>query len=425
MDIPHKITSNVIKHKKIIGNFSYLAILQIFNMILPLITYPYLIRVLGAELYGRIIFSQAIMSYFSVVINFGFNISATKDIAQNQNNKQKISEIISSVLTIQFFLWFFCFISMIIMINIIPSLKENQLLYIFSFGITFNELLFPVWYFQGIEKMKFITYINLIIRILFLILIFIFIRNQFDYLLVPLFNALGNFIGGVVSLAIIFLGHKLSFKIYPFKILKKYLTNSFYLFISKIEILIKDKSIIIILGVFFNKTIVSHYDIASKLVNLFITLYQIIPTVILPRLIQQRNYIWTRVIFLFSIVISILYYCGISFFSDQIISILTGNNLTGAKIYIIIVGLLVLTTPINTLLNYYLIISNKEKTVLKSVTVTLVSFLIMVSLGLLCKNNINIFLYSMVLSGIIELFYKIYIFKYNYELWQFITPLKR
>jgi PST family polysaccharide transporter len=419
----NNIKGSIIKNKKIIENFSYLTLLQIFNMLLPLITYPYLIRVLGAEVYGTVVFAQAIVSYFSIIINFGFNISATKDIAQNQNNKQKISEITSSVLMIQFILWLFCLISMLIMINLITSFNTNKLLYLFTFGVTLNELLFPVWYFQGIEKMKFITYINLIVRILFLVLIFMFVKNQSDYLLIPLFTSLGCLIGGLISLGVIFFRHKLSFKIHSFQTLQKYLMNSFYLFISKVEILIKDKSLIIILG-FFNKTIVAYYDLASKLVNLFVSLYQIIPTIILPRLVQQKNYFLTRIIFYSSIVISLSYYCLIALFPDQIIAILTGNNLDGAKVYIIIVGLSVITTPINALLNYYLVINNKEKIILKSVTITLIFFLIIVLFGFFYKN-INICLCSIIMSGIIEFIYKIYIFNHNHELWKFIVILKR
>jgi PST family polysaccharide transporter len=419
-----KIKSIITRNKKIAENFSYLSILQIFNLLLPLITYPYLIRVLGFELYGTIVFAQAIIAYFSVIVNFGFNISATKDIAQNQKNRSKKSEIISSVLTIQFLLWLLSLSVVFIITNAIPFMKKDKLLYIFTFGITFNELLFPVWYFQGIEKMKFITQINLIIKVLFLVLIFVFVKDESDYLLIPVFNALGAFCGGLIALNIVFIKHKISFKIYPIETMRSYFIDSLYLFISKVELLIKDKSIVIVIGILFNKTIIAYYDLASKIVSLFISLYQIIPTVVLPQLIQQKNYFLSKSIFYISILISLFYYFIIIVFSNQIISILTGEYISEVKIYISIVGLLVIFNPINTLLNYYLIINNKEKKVFKSVTISLIVF-ISISLIAAFYTNITILLWSVTMSGIIEFIYKISIFKKKYELWEFIDPLKK
>ncbi len=85
-----RLISKLRTHSKLVENFSYLSALQIFNMLLPLVTYPYLIRVLGSELYGTVIFAQAIIAYFSVMINFGFNISATKEIALCKDNTKRI-----------------------------------------------------------------------------------------------------------------------------------------------------------------------------------------------------------------------------------------------------------------------------------------------------------------------------------------------
>jgi len=163
----NKIQRIINNNKKIIENFSYLSILQILNLALPLITYPYLIKVLGADLYGMIIYSQVIISYFSIIINYGFEASATKDISVNRRNKIKISNIVSSVLEIKLFLWLISFIILLILIYLLPSFSNNKILYLFTFTLTFNEFLFPVWYFQGMEKMKFITLINGSVKVLF------------------------------------------------------------------------------------------------------------------------------------------------------------------------------------------------------------------------------------------------------------------
>ena len=100
----NKIKPIFLRNKLLIKNFSYLSAFQIFNIFIPLATYPYLIRILGSETYGLIIFALSIVTYFSMIINFGFNISATKDVAENKNNNNKLNEIVSSVFIIKIFL---------------------------------------------------------------------------------------------------------------------------------------------------------------------------------------------------------------------------------------------------------------------------------------------------------------------------------
>ena len=79
-----KIRSN----KVLVQNFSYLSALQIFNLLIPLITYPYLIRVVGKETYGLVVFAQAIIGYLVILTDFGFNISATREVSVSLESLQ-------------------------------------------------------------------------------------------------------------------------------------------------------------------------------------------------------------------------------------------------------------------------------------------------------------------------------------------------
>ena len=90
-----------IEIKKIINNFGYLSLIQIFNLIFPLIIYPYLIRTVGKENYGIVVFAQSIAIYFSLLVNFGFNIYGTDAIAKCNGKVDQISKIVSSVFTVQ------------------------------------------------------------------------------------------------------------------------------------------------------------------------------------------------------------------------------------------------------------------------------------------------------------------------------------
>ena len=92
---------NIEELKTILNNFFSLTLLKALTYLLPLITFPYLIRVLGVDKFGLIMFAQATMYYFEILVDFGFNLSATREVALNAKNKSKLNEIISSVFSIK------------------------------------------------------------------------------------------------------------------------------------------------------------------------------------------------------------------------------------------------------------------------------------------------------------------------------------
>ena len=169
------------RNKTILANFSYLSLLQVFAILFPLLTYPYLLRVIGLELYGVIIFAQSIINYVSLVINFGFNMSGARNVATYKQDRARLSRIIYWC---KFILWLVCLVLYLSVISMVPFFEDHYWVYILSFLLTFNELMLPIWFFQGIEKMKYITFVNLSARLLFVVAIFLFIHRQEDYLLV-------------------------------------------------------------------------------------------------------------------------------------------------------------------------------------------------------------------------------------------------
>ena len=187
--------------KTLLGNFTYLSLLEIIAVLFPLITYPYLIRVIGAEQYGIIVFSQAVVAYLIIVVNFGFNVSATRRVSENRNDVNKLREIYSSITYLK------C------MIFIIGLLVLFAILYLFKFdhkdviwlllGLCLQEIFFPTWFFQGMEKMQFITIVTFLSRLTFLLLIFVVVHNPSDYLLVPILYSLGGIITAIASVIIL------------------------------------------------------------------------------------------------------------------------------------------------------------------------------------------------------------------------------
>ena len=338
------------EHKSIIENFSYLSALQVFAMILPMISYPYLIRVLGTLIYGKIIFAQAIIGYLVLLVSFGFSITATKEISVHRNDKDKISEIVSSIMIIKIVLFLFSFLFFTPFFFLYGEVANNKVLYLLTLWLCIYEITFPAFYFQGIEKMKYVSIITLLVRSVFVGLIFIFIHNKSDYLFVPFLNLCGAISASLISLYIVFHRHKIRFYMPEFLVLKFYVREAIPIFLSNISIQIYVSSNKVLIGSFLGMTEVSYYDLAEKILNILRIPQGIVNQSVFARISLDKNISFIKKVFKYSLGFSIVSFLGLVFFSDFIIRILGGANMLPAKSVLLILGL---TLPIVTVSNVF------------------------------------------------------------------------
>lgn len=268
--------------KRLTENFISLSVLQGLNYLLPLITLPYLVRVLGPEKFGLIAFAQAFTGYFQILTDYGFNLSATREISIHREDRQKVNEIFSSVMTIKIFLCIISFLLLSLFLIFIPRFRSDYLVYLFSFGIVVGNVLFPVWFFQGMERMKYITILNFISKVIFTICIFIVIRKSSDYLYVPLLNSLGYIIAGLLSLKIVFKNFYVVFLKLSLNSYIKQLKDGLYLFIGTIGVNFYKNNSVIILGLLTNNIIVGYFSIAKKIIDILNQIAVLISQVLFP-----------------------------------------------------------------------------------------------------------------------------------------------
>lgn len=165
--------SQLIKnHKIIVQNAGYLTAVEVMRMLLPFIALPYVIHTIGGERYGTIAFAQTVISYFVIFINFGMDVSAVKDVSVHRNDKECLNRVVSCVLLLKILFFLLAFFVLLIGIAFIPYLRSERLLYLFAFLSCFSEILFPIWFYQGIEKMKYLTLIRFISILFYTIAVF-------------------------------------------------------------------------------------------------------------------------------------------------------------------------------------------------------------------------------------------------------------
>ncbi|MFN8242244.1 MAG: oligosaccharide flippase family protein [Bacteroidales bacterium] len=317
---------NLLKNKILIENFTFLSVLQISNLILFLITIPFLFRVLGSDLYGLIVFAQAIVFYFSVFINFGFNLTATRDISVNRADRFKVSEIVSSVLTLKILLFLFSMGVMVSLTLLIPEFIKHRTLFILAMLAGLSEALFPVWYFQGIEKMKYITFINVTTRIIATVFVFILIDSPGDYVYYPLVIGLGTVTGAIAALAVVFYKHGIEFRLVKPGLLREYFRENLTYFLSNVSTQIYANANKVIIGALIGLSHLAYYDIADKVVYILRVPYSLIGQTLLPRMSRNKNVSFLNRLIILTLVLTLFLLVAVMIFSDLIVRYFSGNN---------------------------------------------------------------------------------------------------
>ncbi|WP_201352032.1 oligosaccharide flippase family protein [Hydrogenimonas urashimensis] len=326
--------------KRLLSNFFSLSALHGINMLLPLVTLPYLVRVLGVENYGLVNFALSVIMYFNILVSFGFELSATREISVNRDDSRKVTEIFSTVMLIKAFFAFVSFLLLGLLVNGIELLSRHAALYYATFGLVVGNVLFPTWFFQGMERMKYITFINVASRIAFTVLIFVFVKESDDYIYVPILNASGAILGGLYSLWLIFRRFGIKKIVLPTRAtLRGQLRESFHFFLSRVAGNGAQHLATVIVGLCFGNLIVGYFSMVGKLTMAFSSLGGILSQTIYPYMSRTRNIRFFKKLFYGTTVFATLAILPILYFNESLFLFVFGvQNSTLSHLFIIIFG---------------------------------------------------------------------------------------
>ncbi len=384
-----------IKNNKLANNFSYLVFIQLFQKILPFVTIPYIVSTIGVEKFGLITFAYAVMAYFQLIVNYGFNEIATKDISLHRNNIKQYSKVFLSVVVSKLIMFMFSLLVLFLLLYVVDSLYEDRFVYMFSIGIMVSAFIFPIWFLQGIEEMKYIAIFTAVGRVIYTISIFIFIQNESDYLLVPLLNSISLIIIAVGSFFFVVKKFNIMFILPRFEKIKYNFKEGWYLFISYATNNFYTTINVILLGSFTDYKVVGIYSLAETIIGAFMQLIGQFNNVIYPHLAkyaenkiklatETKKYLKYFLIVLISISVSVV------MFADLSIWILFGEN-NGESVLILQVLAVTLTlSSIGGFYTRYMIIVSKQKKILKITSLTMVLNLILIVPAILLFQGLGV-----------------------------------
>jgi len=381
-------------------------------MVLPLITFPYLVRVLGIETFGLVNFSLAIIGYFNMLVSFGFELSATKEISINRDNKEKMSEIFSAVTFIKTIMFILSFILLTILIVFIDLLNENLLLYYTTFGIVLGNILFPSWFFQGVEKMKYITIITVVTRMFFTIFIFVLVQDKDDFIYVPLLNSFGAILGGVFALRVIFKTYSIKLYIPAKKIIFRQLKDSYYYFVSRVANNGSRLFATTIIGAYFGNTAVGYYSLVEKLFYAFTSMGGVVSQTIYPYMSRTKDLKFLKKILLLTIILSIpILFALMSFRVSLLMIVFNIQNEMASNIFLIVFSG-ALFSIVSSIIGYPLLAAfGYPKYANNSLIYSSIIYLIYILIVVFLTNNIYYTSFSIVVYMMSGLLFRIYFIK--------------
>ncbi|WP_309266420.1 flippase [Aeromonas salmonicida] len=251
--------------KTLFKNIASLFGIQGMSYLIPLITLPYLVQVLDPVGYGSLGFALAIVQYCCMLTDYGFNLSATQQIAVHRDEKHKVSKLFWSVLCCKVGMAMLSVLAVSIAVYFVPKLNDLSLIIYSGLLMVLGNVLFPTWLFQGKEKMGWIAISNITARLLAIPLIFIFVNKPEHAYIAALISSLTIILASCIGLYFVWRQKWVVWYQPTLADLSEMLRDGWHVFISSAAISLYTTSTTVILGFISGPMAVGYFVAADKL----------------------------------------------------------------------------------------------------------------------------------------------------------------
>ena len=366
------------KYKQLITNFFSLSILNGLNVLLPLVTLPYILSVVGKANYGAYSYVYVIVQYVILFSTYGFNFSATKQISQCRDDDESVLRIYNAVTASKVLIAASLSVVLLLCGKYVFKSEEGILMFIYGLGMIIGDVLTPIWLFQGMERMKYMTIVNASSKVLFTILIFIVVREDNDYQLLILLNSCGYLLAGLLSVILVYQQFHLRLHWTTWSDILMQLKEGSAVFGSTFGMNLYRNANVIILKQFVTDDVVGLYSAAEKVVKGFQSIISPAAQALFPHLslrfkgqpVSEQMGMLRKVSIPFTSVVLVIT-LGVYIFAPLISDILCGREFAACVPLIRIMTLVILFGEINYLVGIVgLINMDGQRYFFRSVMVT-------------------------------------------------------
>lgn len=276
------------KNKNIVNNTIMLMIFNIAKIVFPFITLPYLTRILTTDSYGIVAYVKTVMSYMQIFVDFGFVLSATKDIVKCREDKNEMERVIGDTMVARVILGGLGFVVVLILSLALPILRTNILYTMLSYVAVFLSIFLMDFLFRGLERMHVITIRFIVMKIISTIFTFVLIKSDQNLILIPILDIVSTL---VAILMVWYEIGKMQLKL-KFSGMKKVIStlkDSFVYFLSNVAATSLNALSTIIIGIYTSPTEVAYWSLCMQIIGSITACYNPISDGIYPEMIKTKN----------------------------------------------------------------------------------------------------------------------------------------
>ncbi len=303
--------------------------------------------------FGLVSIAQAIAIFAGVVVDYGYNLTSTREISLNRNDMSRVQEIAGITLCGKLILFLISLGLLLVASFLFPQVWEERVLYLAGFSLVVGQFLFPVWLFQGLERMQYITLFNAVAKVVSLVLIFILIRGTDDYELVIPCLAAGLIIMSILSYYVLYMRYGIKLKMPELHQVMLSLRQGFPVFTSNVSVALYSTTTILMLGFFSSNTVVGYYSTAEKIMMVPRQVAGIFSQAIYPQLCQIAGQGWQSIKAFWSswmpilLAVVVIVVTCIFLFAEKITLLLAGESISQVSELIQILMLVPLAVSFN------------------------------------------------------------------------------
>jgi len=394
-----------LRETRVLENYSFMTALSIFSTLIGILIYPYVIRMTGKDAYGTYVYAFTIATIFQVLLDFGIDSPCAKAIVQAKEDVSEQSRIVSTVLALKAAIIVLCCAVFALCVYAVPFMRHNELLCWITFVQLIATSLFPVWYFQGLKKMKFVTYINLGLRLSTIPFIIWLVRTPEDiglYAFIVMCSiVLGTFIAYICLLAD---GIRLQY--IRFERLKALVRDAVPFFATALTGSLKSLSVKAIIKHFFGVGEVAVYDLAEKLITIPRFFTQNINAALFPEVVNNATPSRVQRILKYERIIGGGFALLVALFSYPAVLILGGQQMLGAVPIAILLSTIIYTwLVVGAYINFVFIPANRYYTITINQVIAFVTCVLLSLLGVYLWRDITMVAAGVMISGFIEILF--------------------